>query len=530
MPTDPMLATGYLTDVAYPRAFVPQIAPSTLRLVAALNGHPAPPEDDFDYCDLGSANGDTLTTFAASNRAARFVGVDFNTNHTRRARERAANGELANVSFLDCDFEALVGAGLPAFDFIVAHGVWSWVSARKRAAVLAFVRTHLKPGGLFYVSYNALPGWAAVEPLRRLMRDLAPSSRHAGSLERAREGFAFAQRLADSGAAYFTNHPTAKSMLSLMQKAGPAYVAHEYFHEDWRPEYFADVAREMTASGLGFLGQVPLHDNVRELAIPPSLKKTAESVQDRVALEGLKDFATNELFRSDVYVHGKVARSTAETRYYFEGTPFGTMAPAAQVKREARLPFYTLEYKGPVYDAILAQVAVRARTAMELALTPELTEAGQMRVGDCLLNLALGSQVVPMKPAVIDGDVAPPLEGARFVVPSAYNRLVLAEALREDGPLVFASPVTRGGVHVSLLEALCIDLVTTDGLDPAGYGEAVRTYARTRPMPLAFGDRKFKDPDELARVMAREIERFQSGSLSKLVELGLLAPRVPARD
>jgi SAM-dependent methyltransferase len=522
MPTEPMSNAGYITDVAYPRAFVPQVAPWLLRLVAALNGHPPPPEDDFDYCDLGSASGDTLTTFAASNPRARFVGVDFNAEHTRRARERAAKGELTNVRFLDCDFEALGDEGLPAFDFIVAHGVWSWVSAKKRAAVLAFVGTHLKPGGLFYVSYNALPGWAAVAPLRRLMRDLAPASRHAGSLERAREGFAFAQRLADSGAAYFASHPTAKSMLALMQRAGPAYVAHEYFHDAFCPEYFADVAREMTASGLGFLGQLPLHDNVRELAIPPSLKKTAESVQDRVALEGLKDFATNELFRSDVYVQGKVERSTAETRYYFEGTPFGTMAPAAQVKRDVRLPFYTLEYKGPIYDAILAQIAERARTAMELALTPELAEAGQVRVGDCLLNLVLGSQVVPMKPA---GEEAP-LALGRFFVRAAYNRLVLAEALREDGPLVFASPVTRGGVHVSLLEAVCIHLVTADGLDAPGYGDAVRAYAGTRPMPLTVGDRKLKDADELVRVMGREIERFQSGSLPKLVELGILAPRV----
>ena len=385
--------------------------------------------------------------------------------------------------------------------------------------------THLKPGGLFYVSYNALPGWSAVEPLRRLMRDLAPSSRHAGSLERAREGLAFAQRLSDSGTAYFAANPTAKSMLALMQKAGLPYVVHEYFHAHWHPMYFADLAREMTASGLGFLGQVPLHANLRELAIPPSLKKTAESVvTDRVALEGLKDFATNELFRSDVYVQGKATRSTAETRYYFEGTPFGTMAPAAQVKRDVRLPFYTLEYKGPIYDAILAQIAVHARTGMELALTPELVEVGQVRVGDCLLNLALGSQVVPMKPA--REEAARRSRGHAVVVPDAYNRLVLAEALREDGPLVFASPVTRGGVHVSLLEALCIHLVTEGGLDPSGYGDAVRAYARTRPMPLTFGDRKLKDADELARVMAREIDRFQGGSLPKLVELGILVPRV----
>jgi SAM-dependent methyltransferase len=519
------MSSGYITDVAYPRAFVPQVSPALLRLVAAVNGHPAPPEDDFDYCDLGCASGDTITTFAAANRGARFVGVDFNAQHIAQARERARQGELENVRFLERDFADLAKDDLPAFDFIVAHGLWSWVSPKKRDAILEFVRGHLKPGGLFYVSYNALPGWAAIEPLRRLMRELAPAtSAKAGSLERARDGFAFAQRLADSGAAYFASHPTAKSMLALMQKGGSAYVAHEYFHDDWEPMYFADVARTLTASGLGFLGQVPLYANVRELAIPPSLKKVAESVTDRVTLEGLKDFATNELFRSDVYVQGKVARSVAETRYYFEGTPFGTLALLAQVKRDVRLPFYTLEYKGPIYDAILAVIAERPSTAMELVQGSTLGWDGQMRVGDCLLNLALGGQVVPMRPAppLADAPSVPTSASTHYTLLDPYNRLVLEEALAETGPLVLASPVTRDGVHISLLDALCIQLVTTGALDPSGYGDAVRAYARTRPMPLAFGDRKIKDAEELTRIMARETERFRSGSLPRLVLLGVL--------
>jgi SAM-dependent methyltransferase len=513
---------GYVTDVAYPRAFIPQLSPALLRLVAAVNGHPVPPEDDFDYCDLGCAGGDTITTFAAANRDARFVGVDFSAEHVAQARERVRQGELANVRFLERDFEDLAKDDLPLFDFIVAHGVWSWVSPRKRQAVLDFVRARLKPGGLFYMSYNALPGWAAIEPLRRLMRELAPSvSAKAGTFERAREGFAFAQRLADSGAAYFANHPTAKSMLALMQKGGSAYVAHEYFHDDWEPMYFADVARTLGANGLGFLGQLPLYANVRELAIPPSLKKIAESVTDRVTLEGLKDFATNELFRSDIYVHGKVERAVSETRYYFEGTPFGTLASLAQVKREVRLPFYTLEYKGPAYDGVLSVIAERPSTAMELVHRSALGGDGQLRIGDCLMNLALGGQVVPMRPVAAEA-AAPARESARYMIPDPFNRLVLEEALTETGPLVLASPVTRDGVHVSLLEALSIRLVTTAGLDPSGYADAVRAYARARLMPLTLGDRKIKDADELTRIMAREIERFRASSLPRLVLLGVL--------
>jgi hypothetical protein len=101
------LAPGadYVSDVPYPRKFVPQIAPPTLRLVGAMNGVPVPPEDDFDYCELGSANGDSLVLYAAANPGARFVGVDFNAEHTASSRDLASRGKLENVTFLQCDFD-----------------------------------------------------------------------------------------------------------------------------------------------------------------------------------------------------------------------------------------------------------------------------------------------------------------------------------------------------------------------------------------------------------------------------------------
>ena len=104
-------SSGYVMDVPYPRSFVPQITPQTLRLVAALNGHASPPEDDFDYCDLGCATGDTLTTLAAANPGARFIGVELAAHHVAKGRERAARGEVSNVRFEELDFEALTVAG-----------------------------------------------------------------------------------------------------------------------------------------------------------------------------------------------------------------------------------------------------------------------------------------------------------------------------------------------------------------------------------------------------------------------------------
>jgi ubiquinone/menaquinone biosynthesis C-methylase UbiE len=388
----------YVLDVPYPRSFVHQSSPPMLRLVAALNGQrpssPAASDTGFTYCDLGCGTADTLLTFAAANPRGRFHGVDFNPQQIATARVRAQKAELGNVELLECDFTALLEQDLPPLDFLVAHGIWTWVSAEKRAAILAFARRRLKSGGLFYVSYDALPAWAALEPLRRLMLE---HTRHleGSTLERARAGYELMKRLADGEAGYFRAHPTARSMLSLMEKAGLPYVAHEYFHEHWEPMYVADVARSLGRSGLSYVGQVPLHLNLPELAFPPKLKEHARTLADRLDLEMLKDYALNEPFRADVYIHGD-APGLAEVRSaFFADTTFALVTPLPLVKREVPLTPYTLDLTGAVYDGILEQLERAPSSAATLAARTELATLGVTRIADALQNLALGEQVMP---------------------------------------------------------------------------------------------------------------------------------------
>ncbi len=503
----------YVHDVPYPRQFTPQIAPPQLRLVAALNGIASPPEDDFDYCDLGCGSGDTLVLLAAANPNARFVGVDFNAVHVAKAKALASRARVANVTVLESSFDELAREDLPKLDFIVAHGVLSWIGGDTAETVLAFAQARLKPGGLLYVSYDAQPGWAAVEPLRRLMLDHTAGMK-SSSMERARAGVAYAQRLADAGAAYFAGNPTAKSMLALMRTGGLAYVVHEYFNANLRPLYFADVARAMAAHDLAFVGQLPLHENVPDFAMPPAARKLAATTHDRVALEMLKDFAANQLFRSDVYVKGRAARSETEMRLYFEQVPFGLMVPAPAVKREVKLPLVTIDYRSPVYDAVLGRLEEGPASAIELSEHPALGQLGATRIGDCLRNLVFGGQVVPMRRLAATVTDAP----ATLRLP--FNEVAIDEALAADGPLALASPATGTGLHVSLLETLALRLLT--GVPKERHAAWLRDFVEKKGLPIVIGDKKIKDAAELERLTARELERV-SALAPKLVDLGIFA-------
>lgn len=430
---------GYLTDVPYLRTYAQHLAPPALRLAAALNGFPPPPEEGFDYAELGSGNGDTLVTLAAANPRSRFLGVDLNPEHVAFAARLAREGEVSNARFLVADFEDLLAADLPPFHYLAAHGLLTWVSPEKRAALLAFAARRLAPGGLFYVSYDALPGFAALAPLRRLLVEATAGG--GDTLDRARRGLALAELLSTAGAAYFADNPAVVSMLGTMKKNGLAYVAHEYFQPHWQPMYVAEVAREMAAHDLHYVGQLPLHLNYRDLALPQALAQMLGGVADRLVFESLKDYARNELFRRDVYIKGAVARSDALTRAFLDETPFGTPVAAVAVAREVQLGDVALRLEGPAFDALIPLLAERPACVRALLERPDLRPFGEPRLRAAVLHLLLAGQIAPLRAPALE-----PFPAGPATVPLALNRRALRQEMVEGSPLVLASPALGAGL------------------------------------------------------------------------------------
>jgi SAM-dependent methyltransferase len=509
----------YVTDVPYVRAFEDNLSPVRLRLVCALNGFAPPPADGFDYCELGSAHGDTTATLAAAYPRSRFVGVDINPDHIGSARKMAGEGGLENVRFLEADFADLAGSDLPAFDFITAHGVMSWISPAKRKALLDFARARLKPGGLLHVSYNALPGWAPIEPLRQLIVGRAALA-SGNSLEGARQALEFAARMSDLGAEYFTSNPAARAMIEKMTKLGLSYVVHEYMHAHWVPMYFAQVASEMAASDLYFVGQLPLYLNYRDLSIPESLAGVFAGVSDRVAFEALKDFALNEYFRRDVFVKGRPSRTESITQSYLDGQSFGGPLSGAPIARDAKLPHHSLEFAGPIFDALLPALAEGAATVSALARRPEIAPFGLPRTRDAVMRLALTDTVVPMLEETRARALDAP-ENALYRVPSAYNRATLRAGLAREAPISLASSAAGTGVELSTVEALAVLLVTE--VPPASRSAWIRARAESESFRLTVRGQVVLDKEAKVRVLTEETRAFYVRRLPKLLELGVLA-------
>jgi SAM-dependent methyltransferase len=274
--------TGYVTDILYTRGFFRELAPAWLDFIATIAGV-APParRESFTWCELGCGQGVTTAILAATHPHGRFVGIDMIPGHIDHARRLAQEAAIGNVEFQVANF-ADEEFDLPAFDYIVAHGVYAWIDTTAQAAMRRFIDRHLRPGGLVYLSYNAMPGWAVDLPFQRLLLALAQglpgdgAARVTTAAERMRP-------LIAAGAPSLTASTIASKFDELAATVPATYLAHEYMVANWQPLFAAEVRRPLAEIGLIPAGSATCAENFDSFVL-----RRAE----REALEGFDDPAT----------------------------------------------------------------------------------------------------------------------------------------------------------------------------------------------------------------------------------------------
>ena len=154
--------------VPYQSTFQPQIYPDRMATLATLLGMKPQKIENCRYLELGCGEGDNLIGFAFSLPESEFVGIDLSAKHIEKANKMAAELGLKNIKFLQLDVMKLNREDYGQFDYIAAHGLFSWVPDFVREKVLAIYSEMLTPHGVGYLSYNTLPGGY----MRQMMRDM----------------------------------------------------------------------------------------------------------------------------------------------------------------------------------------------------------------------------------------------------------------------------------------------------------------------------------------------------------------------
>jgi SAM-dependent methyltransferase len=348
---------GYVTDVPYVRQFIPESAPAWLDHVALVSGL-APPvrSEGFAWCDLGCGQGVTAAILAATHPAGQFHGIDAMPGHIDHASRLAGEAEIPNVSFHALDFAAATDLDLPKFDYIVAHGVYSWIGSQVRADMRAFVDRHLKTGGLVYLSYNAMPGRAADLPFQRLIRAIGETC-PGDSTERVAAALKIISTFFALKAPALVASPMLAGIQELQDRLAWPYLAHEYMGKHWDPLFVTEVRSDMATIGLEPVGSATLVENHDSFMLGKAAREALAAITDKDIRELARDFLIDQFFRRDVFVRDSKQLDEQEQRWRLLANVFALVCGVSKVEYTLRTPAGRLDFDNAAARAIIATLA-----------------------------------------------------------------------------------------------------------------------------------------------------------------------------
>jgi len=458
-------SSGYATDRAYTTEFYLEQGPEHLNNACVLSGfEPVPLDRPFTYLELGCGQGVTVTLLAAANPHGRFYGNDFMPAHVVAADQLISAAKLDNLTVIEDSFEAMAQgkADLPQFDFITMHGVYTWVSRENRRHIVDIIARYLKPGGIVYVTYNTLPGWAPARPLHRLL--WAQSELETGNSEqRILKARSFVESLIASGAQFFQNNPGMQLELDTLRKGNATYLVHEYLNSNWEPLYHADVAADFSAAKLDFAGSATLCSS--SLRLPEAQQRLLDGVPDAAWRETVKNFLLNTRFRKDVFIRGRRPMPPQRRLEWLRQNLLALIVPREQASFGFEWPEALPPGDSP--DAVLDALAEQPRSLDALVERPLFGGRFPRLLDDVATVMCDMRRAAMLRPERAGLDNAAALR---------LNRAIALQSRHTDEIQGLASPLTGHGVPAHLVDRLVYgELVERPGeaVDPAAISARV---------------------------------------------------------
>lgn len=300
------------SELGYKSMPFPYTTPATLEAYAALVGVSAPNPKNARVLELGATYGGNIISQALFNPDATFVGIELSQEQVEKGNEVIANAGLTNVSLIQSDI-ASIGSEIGTFDYIIAHGVYSWVDDGVKEALLRLINEHLAEDGIAYISYNTYPGWHTMDEVRQLMmfsnRDKTQFNHKEKVLHGKTIGSIVGSQILKYDNLKERNSKFLGALRSVMQK-DEYYVGHDHLEPNNDPVYFYQFNDHLEAHNLAYLCDADLTlSMVRsfDADIADTLDKLA--LNDHVAQEQYLDFMLDTTFRKSIICKAKHAES-----------------------------------------------------------------------------------------------------------------------------------------------------------------------------------------------------------------------------
>ena len=317
---------------AYPAMSHPSADPAVTAVAARLGGLDVANPARASVLEIGCAAGHNLLPLAARWPDSRFTGIDFSKPAILEARETARFAGLSHVEFIETDLSTFDPGDEMDYDFIIVHGVYSWVSEEVRHALLKFCATRLSAAGCVVISYNTLPGWSLRKTLVELTSAIAasPAVEAIGNSPEEILGYL---ATATGNRTPYARHLTA--VLHDLFGKGDEILPFDDFSPINEPCTFQQFTHRAKQHGLHYLGESQLTDNFPSSLAPEAACLLKPFAGDPFVLQQMIDVLTNRTFRSallcrsDAVLVEKISAST--TLRFSVGMPHEVEHEADQV-------------------------------------------------------------------------------------------------------------------------------------------------------------------------------------------------------
>jgi methyltransferase-like protein/ubiquinone/menaquinone biosynthesis C-methylase UbiE len=277
--------------------------PDCLGTAGRLRGLSAAPASNCRVLELGCATGGNLIPMAYALPGSRFVGIDLSPAQIAAGESLCRKVGLTNIA-LHAASIADLDASWGQFDYIICHGVFSWVPPAIRDKILWICRHLLAPAGVAYISYNTYPGWHMKNIVRDLMRyQAARFDDPQTKIQQARSILTFMAR-ASAGLDNPISRLLSGQAESLADDAD-YYLYHEHLEDSNQPFYFHEFVAQARGAGLEYLGEAWHHTQLDNL--PADVQETLQAIsRDLIDLEQYVDIINSRTFRRTLLCHAEV--------------------------------------------------------------------------------------------------------------------------------------------------------------------------------------------------------------------------------
>jgi SAM-dependent methyltransferase len=439
-------SSGYVVDVEYTYGYYPELNPLRARMALAHAGYAAP--ELRTACELAYGQGLSINCHAAASQV-QWWGTDFNPAQAKFAQDCAAAARVDVRLYDEAFADFCTRHDLPEFDYIGLHGLWSWISVENREVIIDFIRRKLKVGGVLYISYNAMPGWAVVAPLQHLLLQHSEvmGAPGRGIVSRLDAALDFAEKLFATNPRFTATNKLIADRLGRIRSLDQNYATHEYLCGAWGPSPFAEMARSLEAAKLSYACSAHYLDHVDAVNVTPEQQALLNDIPDLLFRETVRDFIVNQQFRRDFWIKGARRLSSLEQVEALRRLRLVLVADRSQVslKVSGAATDATLQEAiyGPILDALADH---QPKTIAQLAGAVEqhnITFAQLLQAAMVLLGT---SALQPAQEA----------EAARKAKPytERLNEYMLDVSRGSALVNYLASPLTGGGVVVPRLQQL----------------------------------------------------------------------------